>query len=152
MKPTLRIFILTLSAIAAVSIFWNLWMRTVASPTELRIHVSFLAFGYTLFIGTAIQEVSRMLTHHSTPKFKSLTTFRLIANCAATTGYVFGILWAIHFHKYGALHRPVLITDTIVIGFAWFIVTRLLRNYPTKYWDIALGLGTLISWYLATQR
>ena len=152
MKLLLRILILAIAIVTAVAISRGIWLRTIASPAQLRIHVSFLAFGYTLFVGVALQAVARILGRDSTPEFWPMTVFRLLANLAATTGYGFGILWAIQFQKYGALYRPVLISDSMVIILAWSIAVRPLRIHSLEYWDTALGLGTLISWYLSTLQ
>lgn len=147
-----RILILAVCGLAALLVFRNIWMRTVASPADLRIHVSFLALGYTLLLGTALQELVRTIASRAAAELPAVTIVRLLAASNATIGYLFGILWATNSGKYDALRHPVLLTDAIVIGLAWFVATKPLRNRPTAYWDIALGLGALSSWYLSTLR
>jgi hypothetical protein len=74
---------------------------------------------------------------------------RLLAAGAATIGYLFGFLWATKYRRHDALWRLVLLTDTIVVGLAWFVALKPFRSRPTAYWDFALGLGALSSWSLS---
>jgi hypothetical protein len=148
--PKIRILILAVTGIAAFAVFWNIWKRTVASPIELRIHVSFLALGYTLFIGIALQDLARILASRSAPEPRSVAVFFLLASIVATIGYLFGYLWATKYGRLDALRRPILLIDSIVVGLAWFVVARRSKHLSIAYWDLVLGLGALLSWFLAT--
>jgi len=150
MTSKFRILILAVSGLAALAVFRNPWTRTVASPAELRVHVSFLALGYTLLIGTALQEFARTIANRSAPELRSVTVMRLLAASAATIGYLCGFLWALEYGRSDALRRPVLLTDSIVVGLAWFVAAKPFRHRPTAYWDFALGLGALSSWFVST--
>jgi hypothetical protein len=152
MTSMFRILILAVSVVAALGVFRSLWTRTAASPFELRVHVSFLALGYTLLIGTALQEFARTIANRSAPELRFVTVLRLLAASAATTGYLFGLWWAASYGRHDALRRPVLLTDLIVIGLAWFVAVKPFSKRPTAYWDLALGLGALLSWFLSTLR
>ena len=141
--------ILAIFILAALAIFRNLWVRTGSAPAELRIHVSFLAFGYTLLIGAALQESVRVIARRLDPELRVVTVLRAIAAIAATGGFIYGIIWATKYGRYDALQRPVGVTDLLVIALAWFVSARAFMNRPTAYWDIPLGLGALSSWYLS---
>lgn len=140
MTSKFRILILAVSGLTALAVFRSLWTRTATSPAELRINVSFLGFGYILLIGGAVQELARMIASRSAPELRPVTISRLLAAGAATTGYLFGLLWATQYGRHGVLLRPVVLTDTIVVGLACFVAAKPFRCHPTAYWDIALGL------------
>jgi len=150
MTSKVRILIIQVLGLAALAVFWNLWTRAVASPAELRAHISFLALGYALLIGIAVQELARTIACRSAAELRSVTVLRLIAAGAATIGYLSGFLWAIRYGRHDALQRPVLLTDSIVVGLAWFVAVKPLRHHSTANWDFALGLGALSSWFIAT--
>jgi hypothetical protein len=147
-----RILILAISALAALAVFRILWTRPVASQAELRVHVSFLALGYTLLIGTGLQELMRTTEGQAGSELRTVTVLRLLAASAATVGYLFGFLWAVKYGRHDALWRPVLLTDSIVVGVTWFVAVRPFRGRPTAYWDIALGFGAFSSWFLAAMH
>ena len=83
-------------------------------------------------------------------ELKPVPATRLIATVSATLGFIFGLVWAVHYGKYVALQRPVSLTDLLVIVLAWFIVARAFRSRPTAYWDVGLGLAAIATWYLTT--
>jgi hypothetical protein len=147
-----RILILAVSGLAALAVFRSLWTRTFASPTELRVHVSFLALGYTFLFGTGLQELVRTTESQARPELRTVTVLRLLAAIASTVGYLFGILWAVKYGRHDALWRPVLLTDSIVVGVTWFVAVKPFRDRPTAYWDIALGFGAFSSWFLAAMH
>jgi hypothetical protein len=144
----IRVFIFVISVLAGLAVSRNIWTRSAIAPLELRIHISSLALGYILFVAFAFNELARLISR-SKQELTAMTAARLIATVAATTGYLFGLVWAVHYKEYVALLRPVLMTDLFVIGLAWFIATKPLRNRPATHWDIGLGLAALASWYLS---
>jgi hypothetical protein len=148
--PKIRILILAVAGLAALAVFWNIWRRTLAFPVEQRINGSFLALGYTLFMGIALQELARTFAGRLALELRSITILRFFATGAATIGYLFGYLWAIKYGRLDALRRPVLLTDSIVLGLGWFVVARRFRHLSTAHWDFALGLGAFCSWFLST--
>jgi hypothetical protein len=149
MPSILSVLILGVTLLATFVVSRNLWVQTTHSPTDLREHVTLLALGYTVFIGGALQGLVRAFKSYHT-ELRPVTILRLLGTLAATVGYVYGIVWAFNSGKYHELLKPVAATDLIVIGSAWLLSVKAFKATPSGYWDFALGLAALFSWYLAT--
>jgi len=149
MTSTFSVLILGVTLLATFVVSRNLWAQTVHSSTDLRVHVTLLALGYTVFIGGALQGLVRAIRSRHT-ELRPVTILRLFGTLAATVGYIYGIVWALKSGRYHELLKPVAATDFIVIGSAWLLSVKAFKTTPPGYWDIALGLAALFSWYLAT--
>jgi len=149
MTSIFSVLILGFTLLATLVVAGNLWTRSAHSSTYLREHVTFLAIGYTIFIGGALQGLVRAVKSSRT-ELRPVTILRLLGTLASTVGYVYGIFWVFKSGRYHELLKPVAATDLIVIGSAWILNVKAFRVTPSGYWDIGLGLAALSSWYLAT--
>jgi len=148
----LRISVLIAASVLAILVAVKVWHGVRTPSLNLKIHVSSLALGFSLLLGVAIQDALRVLFDRSEKDFNLLTWVRLVAAVTASIGYLFGFAWAFASGRAEALLRPVLLTDTAVIVLAWMVTVQGFGRRSTIYRDLVVGIGVLLTWYLATIK
>lgn len=141
--------ILSLGLVCGSCAFRAVWGGMLSFPIELRLHVAFLSFSYILLAFIAIlHPFWRRMESSSEPR--DVLIFRIFATTTVSIGCFFGLEWASRFIKYGAIPKPALLIEIIVLCLSWVVTVRSIRKKPIPAGDLIVGISAFLSWAFAS--